>query len=174
MELCLGVPGSTEMMLCNSLVFNFLCAESSQYGVEKALFFHPINEGMIRVEGRSAHLDTTGEVMVLFQAHRGARRVACTMEGDKPLSVACSRTSEGWYITLVNKDFHASQELCLSGEALWKDAVKAEGVALEPEKVSFDCNEIRKQAVSLPVENGSLKLRLSPAAVAGIAIKPAI
>ena len=70
-----GERGTPVSMTVDALLLTYLCAHADDWGIEKALYFHPINEGLILAEPKEARLDYTGRVFRLFAGHRGAQRL---------------------------------------------------------------------------------------------------
>ena len=42
-----GSPIRPSGMTVDALLLTYLCAHADDWGIEKALYFHPINEGLI-------------------------------------------------------------------------------------------------------------------------------
>lgn len=73
-----GEPGSPESMLVDSLLMAFLENHAKERNIEKALYFHPVNEGMILVNSRAAEWDYFGAAFQMFSALRGKQKLEIT------------------------------------------------------------------------------------------------
>lgn len=73
-----GEMGSPESMLVDSLLMAFLENHAKEWNIEKALYFHPINEGMILVNAHKAEWDYFGIAFQMFSALRGKEKLDIT------------------------------------------------------------------------------------------------
>lgn len=116
-----GERATAASALVDALLLSCLCAQADTHHIEKALYFHPVNEGMIRVEPDGASLDMAGEVFRLFAPHREASRLSA-VSGDEALCPAASRRGRQVFVTVVNRDVQAARtfrleaEGCVAGE----------------------------------------------------------
>ena len=166
-----GVNGSTEMMICNALVFNFLCRDADKYNVGKSLFFHPINEGMIAVQKDGAYLDTTGEAMKLYMSHRGAERlcVEAQSNGEYPVDMAASQKNGKVFMTAINKNTDNAQTVCIKGPELAGRKVTV--TAIVPDKFGFDCDTFKWENAVLEHDGSCIIYEIPPAAIAAISVE---
>ncbi len=123
-----GERGTPVSMTVDALLLTYLCAHADDWGIEKALYFHPINEGLILAEPKEARLDYTGRVFRLFAGHRGAQRLEAKGAGDG-LAAAASWGPEGLLITLVNAARQNTQRFRLTGDRL-SEGTEGHGVIL--------------------------------------------
>lgn len=109
-----GHRGHTLSAVVEALIGNFLVSEGWRYGVKSALYFHPINEGLIAVTPTGCSLDTGGVVWQMLLAHRGG--LPCAVDGlPSGVSAAATRHGDGSLcVTLVNRGREAVT-LCVQG-----------------------------------------------------------
>ncbi len=95
-----GLDGGNELFLCTALIYSYLCAHATDFNIVKGPYFHPVNEGMIRVTSHGAQLVSAGHVHQIFRCHAG-RRLWYTGEKNDIYTVATEQ-EDGMYVTLVN------------------------------------------------------------------------
>lgn len=79
---CWGEPGSPESMLVDSLLMAFLTGHAAEWNIQKALYFHPVNEGMILVHAADTEWDYFGAVFQMFSALRGKQKLNVTEDAS--------------------------------------------------------------------------------------------
>ena len=82
-----GEPGSPESMLVDSRLMAYLENHAEEWNIAKALYFHPVNEGMILVNSHKAEWDYFGAAFQMFSALRGKQKLDIT-EQDQVYTVA--------------------------------------------------------------------------------------
>ncbi len=120
-----GQYGSTLMMFADALMMHFLIKSSGTYNITNARFFHPVNEGMIRVTPKKAYLDTVGILFENMNLHRGGlvANVDCDCENADICATvhldytALSAVNRGWEPVRLVSDFLEGAEItCLTFE----------------------------------------------------------
>ena len=100
-----GEYGSSLMMLADALSMHFFMKSYDRYNVRATRFFHPVNEGMIKVEGENAGFDCAGTLFRYLNLHRGGTLIetftetddvdaAVTVHGDKRLVSLINRSED--------------------------------------------------------------------------------
>lgn len=100
-----GQPGNTVSAYVEARLLNCLCREAERYGVKKAMFFHPINEGMVLVEKHACRLDCMGRLLQLFIPHKNARRLTVVEASEaEDADLAASEQEDGSvYLTAISR-----------------------------------------------------------------------
>lgn len=166
-----GVSGNCHMMISNALVFNFLCREADKYNIEKSLFFHPVNEGMVKVTKQTACIDTSGELMKQYMSFRGAERLALerTADSDYPVDLAAATKDGKVLVSAINKNVKAEQTLTIKGALAAGKTVTVKQII--PDEFSQQCNTVTWQNKTFVAAEDTLELALAPAAIAFITIE---
>lgn len=166
-----GVSGSCHMMISNALVFNFLCRDAHKYNIEKSLFFHPVNEGMVKVTKQAACIDTSGELMKQYMSFRAAQRldVERTADSDYPIDLAAATKDGATLVSAINKNVKAEQKLCLKGLQAKGKSVTVKTIV--PDEFSAQCNTFKWQNKAFVAKQDELELILPPAAISYITIE---
>lgn len=76
-----GEPGSPQSMITDTQLLLWLMQNADAHHIAKALYFHPVNEGLIRVGPQTTVPDLTGEVFCMASALRGRPRLSCSADG---------------------------------------------------------------------------------------------
>ncbi|MHB1452611.1 MAG: hypothetical protein ACYCYM_01475 [Saccharofermentanales bacterium] len=164
-----GNRGHTRSASVDALILNFLIGHAWEYGIEKALYFHPVNEGLLKVDPASVELDLTGEVFQLFQAHCGAA-VCLTETDDDHVSCAASIQEDGRLaVTLINRDLAETRKIAVDLSPIGRS--NADGIChlLVPPFIGEDCSVYHKIDSAF---NTKEDLLLPPGAVALLILLP--
>ncbi len=97
-----GQYGSTLMMLAVALMTHFLIKSYDRYHVSDARYFHPVNEGLIRVTPEKAYLDTAGILFRHMNVHRGGL-VANVICDDESADVCATVHPDYVAVSAVNR-----------------------------------------------------------------------
>ena len=162
-----GNRGHTLSAIVDALIANFLIAHAWEYGLEKALYFHPINEGILKVEPGSVEWDTTGEVLKLFQAHQNG--VVCSTE-TKEDSVSCAasiREGGQFALTLVNRSLSECKDIQIDLSAFGISHASGSCQQLIPLRISDDCHTFQQSQSAF---NLSDSISMVPGAIALITL----
>lgn len=167
-----GRRGSVVSAYVDARILSFLCANAARLDIEKALFFHPVNEGMIAVGAADARWDTTGEVWQLFMPHRGGRRLAYVCDDVGAADVLITADDRGeWTATLINRRVDAPCRVEMDLDA-FPGAAAVTVRQLAPVAFEEACDSFRRER-SEAVVRGRYTFTLLPGAVAGLDIRPA-
>lgn len=129
-----GNRGHTVSALVDAIMFHFMLNHAEEYRIRQAFYFHPVNEGVVKVEPDGVETDVTGEIWKLFKAHSG--NTVCETACDSDLvSVAATRNGEYTVITVINRDVRNPQTVTFD-----VPAQPVEWVELVPERVSTENN----------------------------------
>jgi hypothetical protein len=74
-----------------------------RYHITQARFFHPINEGMIRVTPDAARLDCVGILVKYMNLHRGGRFTEINIDDPDLDAVATTHAGGRLVISVVNR-----------------------------------------------------------------------
>jgi hypothetical protein len=100
-----GRPGHPAMALYMAGMFQVAMRYADELKLDQALYFHPINEGLIRAGDGEAHLEDGGLIWRMYRRYAGLRRVdAPDSDPSGALDVLCAEGEGGWYLTAVNRD----------------------------------------------------------------------
>lgn len=155
-----GYQGDTVSAYVDTRLFRFLCAEGDTYNICSAMYFHPINEGMLVVNNGNYELDCFGKIFPLFFPHRGQKKILVSVEEGGQAEFVASEAADGSvYLTAVSLD--KTEEVILQIEGYRVDTM----TQLVPEVFSTDCHAYRKYGAEV-VEDDSI--RLLPLGVAGM------
>ena len=106
-----GEYGSSLMMLADALSMHFFMKSYDSYNVRATRFFHPVNEGMIKVEGENAGFDCVGTLFGYLNLHRGGTLIetftetddidaATTVHGDKKVLSLINRSENNTHVKI--------------------------------------------------------------------------
>ena len=98
-----GQYGSTLMLLADALTLHFFMRSYDRYHITQARFFHPINEGMIRVTPDAARLDCVGILVKYMNLHRGGRFTEVNIDDPDLDAVATTHAGGRLVISVVNR-----------------------------------------------------------------------
>jgi len=97
-----GQLGSTLMMLADALTEHFYMKSFEQYHITQSRFFHPVNEGMIKVTPRGAALDCVGVMQKYMNLHRGGEFIEPAVN-DPDLDVVATAHGDRTVVSVINR-----------------------------------------------------------------------
>lgn len=171
-----GERGSVAMGVYAAGVLHLLGREGTRWGLDRAYFFMPMNEGGIRVTPLMADLDAAGEVFALERVHQGNRQLPLPeLKADADLDALASLSPDGRtvYVTAVNRSVTQTHRLrCLhSGGSPAKTAAVHELVPLGLEAATPGFRRV--DLTIAPGRDGSVSVSVPPCAVICIRLGPA-
>ena len=98
-----GMEGSTLMMFTDALVFHFYMKSFEKYHIIGSRFFHPVNEGMIRVTPDGSRLDCVGTLMQYMNMHRGGRFVESFVDDQDIDILVTGHENNNKVVSVVNR-----------------------------------------------------------------------
>ena len=102
-----GQYGSTLMLLADALTLHYFMRSYDRYHITQARFFHPVNEGMIRVTPDAARLDCVGILVKYMNLHRGGRFTEVNIDDPDLDAVATTHAGGRLVISVVNRSVEA-------------------------------------------------------------------
>ena len=171
-----GERGSVAMGVYAAGVIHLLGREGARWGLDRAYFFMPINEGAIKVTPLTAGLDAAGEVFALERVHQGNRLLPLPdLADDGDLDALGSVSADGRtiYITAVNRSVTATQDLRLGrlGGVPPKTVAVRELIPLGLEAASPGFRRGERRIA--PDADGSVLVSIPPCAVFRVRLGPA-
>ena len=152
-------------------LFHVLIRHGAEFDIREALFFHPINEGLLHVSGDDVTLEDGAHAWRLSQAHAG--RHLLTVENpqpDHPCDVAASKKDNSIYITLVNRTLDKEGNIRIP-ELAHAKTVRVECWRMMDEKDAFRAGSMEPYPIKIE-EGGSFVI--PPASLAGIWYEAAV
>lgn len=171
-----GERGSVAMGVYAAGVLHLLGREGTRWGLDRAYFFMPINEGAIKVTPRTAGLDAAGEVFALERVHQGNRLLPLlNLPNDADLDGLASVSADGRtiYVTAVNRSVSETHRLHCArrGGGRSKPVAVRELIPLGLEAASPGFRRGERRIA--PDPDGSVTVSISPCAVVRVRIGPA-
>lgn len=155
-----GQVGNTVSAYVDTRLLRFLCAEGDHYGICSGMYFHPVNEGLLKVNDHDTELDCFGQVLPLFLPHCGQERIEISVLTEGRAEFVASRSADGTvYLTAVSLD--DAEEVAVQVDGFTVESV----TQLVPVSFSTDCRSYREYGSELTHGNG---IRLLPLGVAGM------
>ncbi len=157
-----GQTGDVVSAYVDTRLLRFLCAEGHRYGICSGMYFHPVNEGLLKVNGHDTELDCFGQILPLFLPHCGQEGMEISVLTEGRAEFVASRSEDGTiYLTAVSLDDTEELVVHVDGFTVESESV----VQLVPMSFSADCRSYRKYGGELTHGNG---VRLLPLGVVGM------
>ena len=165
---CWGRSGHPALALFTAGLLQMLVRHANEVNLSCALFFHPINEGLLRVKQEGVLLEDGGLIWNLIAAHRNGVRIV-TPEADSPVDIAATLHGSKVYLTLINRDTRNAHELRLPN-LLRNRSIVSEGYAIDRiwEK-AYIGNSMGVSELNVDIENETVCI--PPAGVFGLWIE---
>ena len=148
-----GNRGSTLSAVTDGLILMEILRWEQRYRIREACYFHPVNEGLIRVEPDRAEPDLFGELWPLFRAHAG-EVPAETETGDGGIA-AVATAADRTRLTLINRDLRQAREVTVPGRRILRAEV------FTPAALTLTCRSMERRRLEEPAA-----VTLAPGAVA--------
>ena len=163
-----GRAGHPVLALCVAGIFNVLIRHAAEIDIREALFFHPINEGILRVTPDGVTQEDGAHAWHLSRGHIGKRVLPIlNPQPDHPVDVAASMDANSRYITLVNRSLGKEGRVIIPGLSGTK-AIRTECWKLASLDDCFRAGSMQPHSL-IPDDSG--ELILPPASMAGIWIQ---
>lgn len=157
-----GQEGNVVSAYVDTRLLRFLCAEGDRYDICSAMYFHPVNEGLLKVSDHDTEPDCFGQILPLFLPHCGREGIEISVLTEGRAEFVASRSKEGEiYLTAVSLDDAEELVVYVDGFTVESKSV----VQLVPVSFSADCRSYREYGGELTHDNG---IRLLPLGVAGM------
>lgn len=112
-----GRKAHAAMALSTASLFGMLIRDTEKLGIEQALFFHPVNEGLMRVEENNVYPDEAGLIWNMYVQYAERQITSGYVEADSPdvdmLETVCG---EDIRITVLNRNILKPLNITLNGE----------------------------------------------------------
>jgi hypothetical protein len=113
-----GRTGHPVLALYMLGIFHVLIRHGAEMDIREAMYFHPINEGILRVEPDGVHLEDGAHAWQLARIHAGRRMIPLEDPlPEQPVDAAASAEGDTVYVTMVNRSLSKACRVSIPGFA---------------------------------------------------------
>lgn len=160
-----GRTGHPVLALFMAGLFHVLIRNGAEVGIREAMYFHPINEGILRVLDDGVALEDGAHAWLMARLHAG--RSVLPIENpktDSPCDAAASAEGNTVYVTLVNRSLSEACNVTIP-ELASASAVRTECWRMEKIEDCFRAGSMRPHLLT---HDAAGTLALPPASMAGV------
>ncbi len=167
---CWGRTGHPALALFTAGLLQQLVRHGQELQIGQALYFHPINEGLLHVGGEGVIWEDGGLVWKLISGHQNGQTVQTDgLPADSAVDAAVTLHQDSMYITLINRDVRSNVSVSLPGVMKGRSVSVS---AYSSERIwenAYRTNSLHSASISVDVEGETVLL--PPSSVTGIRIE---